>query len=88
LYFYDVKIQTNIKQNLVEKYVEELQIFKNIFFENFFWTGLDPAHSFWAGPDLFGLVKSGDGAAKKKEEGRTCGGFEEVLLAVADRRTT
>ena len=45
LYFYDVKIQTNIKQNLVEKYVEELQIFKNIFFENFFWTGLDPAHS-------------------------------------------
>jgi hypothetical protein len=24
---------------------------------------------------------------KKKEEGRTCGGFEAVLLAVADRRT-
>jgi hypothetical protein len=34
-------------------------------------------------------VNSGDGAAKKKkkEEGRTCGGFEVVLLAVADRRT-
>jgi hypothetical protein len=24
---------------------------------------------------------------KKKEEGRTCGGFKEVLLAVSDRRT-
>jgi hypothetical protein len=33
-------------------------------------------------------VNSGDNAArKKKEEGRTCGGFEAVLLAVADRRT-
>jgi hypothetical protein len=37
---------------------------------------------------------SGDGAAKKKkkkkkkkEQGWTCGGFEAVLLAVADRRT-
>jgi hypothetical protein len=32
---------------------------------------------------------SGDGATKKKkkEEGRTCCGFEAVLLAVADRRT-
>jgi hypothetical protein len=33
---------------------------------------------------------SGDSAARKKkkmEEGRTCGGFEAVLLAVADRRT-
>jgi hypothetical protein len=31
VYFYDVKMQINIKQNLVEKYAEELQIFKNIF---------------------------------------------------------
>jgi hypothetical protein len=31
---------------------------------------------------------SEDGATKKKkEEGRTCCGFEVVLLAVADRRT-
>jgi hypothetical protein len=30
VYFYDVKIQTNIKQNLVKKYVEESQIFENI----------------------------------------------------------
>jgi hypothetical protein len=31
----------------------------------------------------------GDVAAKKKkkEEGRTCGGFKAVLLEVADRRT-
>jgi len=58
VYFYDVKIQTNIKQNLVKKYAEESQIFKNIF-ELFFWTGLDPAHSFWTGPDLSGPVNSG-----------------------------
>jgi hypothetical protein len=32
VYFYDAKIQTNIKQNLVKKYAEELQIFENIFF--------------------------------------------------------
>jgi hypothetical protein len=51
VYFYDVKIQINIKQNLVKKYAEELQIFENIFFNFYFWTGLDPAHSFWTGPD-------------------------------------
>jgi len=27
LYFYNIKIQTNIKQNLAEKYAEESQIF-------------------------------------------------------------
>ena len=60
MYFYDVKIQTNIKQNLVEKYAEESGIFKNIFFfEIFFWTGLDPTHSFWAGPDKSSPVNSG-----------------------------
>jgi len=31
LYFYNIKIQTNIKQNLVEKYVEKSQIFENYF---------------------------------------------------------
>jgi hypothetical protein len=39
------KIQTNIKQNLVEEYVEESQIFKDIFF-CFFWIGPDTARSF------------------------------------------
>jgi hypothetical protein len=47
----------------------------------------------WAGSDLSGSVNSGDGATKKKkkrkrkEGGQTCGGFEAVLLAIADRRT-
>jgi hypothetical protein len=48
LYFYDVKIQTNIKQNLVKKIREEITNFLKIFFR----SGLAPAHSFWAGPDL------------------------------------
>jgi hypothetical protein len=30
LYFYGIKIQTNIKQNLVEKYMEKLQFQKKI----------------------------------------------------------
>jgi hypothetical protein len=53
LYFYCIKIQTHIKQNSVEKDAEKSQTFKNIF-NNFFLTVLDPAHSFWAGLDLFG----------------------------------
>jgi len=36
LYFYDVKIQTNIKQNLVEEHAEKSQIFKNIYFFELF----------------------------------------------------
>jgi hypothetical protein len=79
-----------MSQNSVKKYAGKSHIFRNIFFLDFFWTGLDLAHSFWAGPDLSALVNSGDGVAKKKtkkkEEGQTYGGFE-VLLAVADRRT-
>jgi hypothetical protein len=42
VYFYDVKIQINIKQNLIEKYAGELQIFENIFFEFFFWDRARP----------------------------------------------
>jgi hypothetical protein len=54
LYFYDIKIKTNIKKNLVEKYMKKLQVFKRNFFEiflelgrtrpNYFflWTGLGP----------------------------------------------
>jgi hypothetical protein len=55
LYFYDVKIQTNIKQNLVKKIRGEITNFLKIFF----WTGLDPAHSFWIGLDKSGPVNSG-----------------------------
>ena len=59
MYFYDVKIQTNIKQNLVKKYTEKSQMFEK-HFEIFFL-------------DLSSPVNSGDGATKKKkkkEEGR------------------
>jgi hypothetical protein len=59
VYFYDVKIQTNIKQNLVKKYTEKSQMFEKNF-EIFFL-------------DLSSPVNSGDGATKKKkkkEEGR------------------
>jgi hypothetical protein len=36
LYFYGIKIQTNIKQNLVEKYMEKLQFQKkNLIFFSF-----------------------------------------------------
>jgi hypothetical protein len=71
---------TFIKQNLVEKYVEKSQIFKKKF-ENVFWIGLDPAHSFWVGSDLSTPMNSGelihsplltqnsgDSAAKKKKK--------------------
>jgi hypothetical protein len=49
--FLRCKIQINIKQNLVEKYAEELQIFENIFFEIFFLDRArpDPLILGWAG---------------------------------------
>jgi hypothetical protein len=37
LYLYGIKIQTNIKQNSVEKYAGKSQIFENVFLI-FFWT--------------------------------------------------
>jgi len=49
LYFYDVKIQTTIKQNLVEEYAEESQIFKNIYI---FWIFFGPGRT---RPAHFGL---------------------------------
>jgi hypothetical protein len=61
--------------------------------ENFFGTGLEPAHSFWAGNSgALSTVHAEQWRRcseeeKKKEEGRACGGFKEVLLAVSDRRT-
>ena len=57
VYFYDVKIQINIKQNLVEKYAGELQIFENNFFEFFFGTGLDRARPNPLILDWAGLVR-------------------------------
>jgi hypothetical protein len=63
VYFYDVKIQTNIKQNLVKKIRGRVTNFLKYFFEIIFfgpgWTWLDLAHSFWTGPDLSGPVNSG-----------------------------
>jgi hypothetical protein len=53
VYFYDVKIQTNIKQNLIKKIRGRITNFWKYFWI-FFWTELDPAHSFWIGPDLLG----------------------------------
>jgi hypothetical protein len=50
LYFYGVKIQTNIKQNLVEKYTEKLQFFKKKKFLKFFLDRVGPGQSFWVGP--------------------------------------
>ena len=80
LYFYDVNIQTNIKQNLVAEYAKESQIFKNIYFLNFFGPGRTrPAH-FGLGQTCLAqwtvehsplfTQNSGDGAVKKKKEGR------------------
>jgi hypothetical protein len=50
LYFYEIKIQINIKQNLVEKYTEELQ-FQNIFFLIFSFFFF-----FWAKPSYLGIT--------------------------------
>jgi len=51
LYLYGIKIQTNTKQNLVEKYTGKSQIFFEIIFEeNFlFFSGLGPAQPMWLG---------------------------------------
>jgi len=46
LYLYGIKMQTNIKQNLIKLYAEKSQTFKNIFI-------------FFNGPDLSGPVNSG-----------------------------
>jgi len=47
LYFYIIKIQTNIKQNLVEKYAGKSHFFqKNFWFFWFFLIAPDPAKSF------------------------------------------
>jgi len=56
-YLYSIKIQTNVKQNSVEKYVEKSQIFQNVFFglgwtrPNYFDVG--PANpAMWVGLEL------------------------------------
>jgi hypothetical protein len=40
LYLYGIKIQTNIKQNLVKKYARKLQFFQKNFFNFFFFFEL------------------------------------------------
>jgi hypothetical protein len=50
LYLYDIKIQTNIKQNLIEKFAGKSQIFLKGFLI-FFLDWLDLVQSFWAGPN-------------------------------------
>jgi len=75
VYFYYVKIQINFKQNLVEKYAEELQIFKNIFF------GTRPTH--------FGLgrtMNSGALSTVHAEQWRQCSEEEEEDGRRADLR--
>jgi len=75
LYLYGIKIQTNIKQNLVEKKLE-----KKYNFQNFFWIGSDPAHHFglgrrcqpikqWASPLFTCSVNSGEEDAEEEEGG-------------------
>jgi hypothetical protein len=49
LYFYGIKIQTNIKKNLVEKYMKKITDFDENFFWNFFLTGRNrPRNLGWA----------------------------------------
>jgi hypothetical protein len=43
LYFYDIKIQTYIKKNLVKNTRGNHKLFENILFLKFFLTGPDPA---------------------------------------------
>jgi hypothetical protein len=57
LYLYDIKIQTNIKQNLIEKFTRKSQIFLKGFFKKFFGLG-------WTWPNHFGL-----GRTMNSEEG-------------------
>jgi hypothetical protein len=47
VYFYDIKIQTDINQNGVQKYAEKSQFLK-IFFLKWNWVG--PGPIMWAGP--------------------------------------
>ena len=84
MYFYDVKIQTNIKQNLVEKYVEESQIFKNIFLKFVFGPG-------WTRPTHFGLGWTSPTqwtveTVHWRRRRRRKRGEPAVLLAVAGQR--
>jgi len=47
LYLYIIKIQTNINQNAVKKFLENHRFFKGFFFWNCFWLG--PARPMWRG---------------------------------------
>jgi len=81
LYLYGIKIQTNIKQNSVEKYAGKSQIFINIFLNFFYGVGSGPIILGWGGavqlskqwrsPPLF-TQNSGGGNWRRRsgEEGR------------------
>jgi hypothetical protein len=55
LYFYDVKIQTNIKQNLVKKYAGKSQIFLK---KNFGPGWTQPTHFGMSGPVNSGALST------------------------------
>jgi len=70
LYLYDIKIQTNIKQNLVKKYARKSQFFQKNFFNFFFffnWVGLGP--TILTVEDLSIAEQWRTKMKKKKEEG-------------------
>jgi len=94
LYLYGIKIQTNIKQNSVEKYAGKSQIFINIFLNFFYGVGSGPIILGWGGavqlskqwrsPPLFTQNSGGGNWRRRSGEGgrrRKRGG-----LAVALRR--
>jgi len=81
LYLYGIKIQTNIKQTLVEKTMEKLQFSKRIFI----WIGPDPAiragpsHEQWLSTihllrEQWRLGARRSWRRKGRGEGLTCGG--------------
>jgi hypothetical protein len=49
LYLYGIKIQTNIKKNLVEKYAKKITDFDENIFWNIFLDGPEPAQKFGLG---------------------------------------
>jgi hypothetical protein len=56
LYFYGLKIQINIKQNLEEKYTKILQFFKKRNFQNLFFFGLGRTRPVILGRDRIGVA--------------------------------
>jgi hypothetical protein len=88
LYFYSIKIRTNIKKILVEKYAGKSQFFQKNFFVFFNWVDAARPCEQWSSSLLFICnVNSGDGEQKKRRAGKqTCaathGGRTQLLVAV------